>query len=238
MKNASEIAYCIASMENDFDLFEGIVRSWLTADLPPPGKASRDQTFGSFSRVLDSLERRVGIKLKHRDEFEEYLKSDKQEDWQRIFTAALPGIRKEVLDVVTAALLALPEPSWLNLLPPPFTAQVQSLLRSGHYLSAVRQGCDAVRALMREKTGFHDLDATELVNKAYGKDGQFKLAAWEGHSLDSVWRGYADMLRGAMTGIRNAHYHGTDEIDEAEASRLLVILGTLWLRVEGTTKVG
>jgi uncharacterized protein (TIGR02391 family) len=152
----------------------------------------------------------------------------------------LPRLRAEVLGALRDALHALqelPAPVWSDLLPELFARQVLPPFHGGQYLSAVRRGCDALRAVIRTKTGFHDLDGADLVNQAYGKDRPFAVAVWEGHSEDDVRRGYADMLRGAMMAIRNPHYHGTEELKETEAARLLVMLGTLWARADSTTRI-
>ena len=225
-------------MTNNFEYVEGIVRGWIlfSEEGNPFSKIERKSSADSFCAILEELEKRVGITLPTRSKFEECIHSDAIEDWHAIFLNVLPSLREEVLNAICKKLQALPRPLWSDLLPEVFANQVLPLFRAEQYLSAVRRGCDALRAVIRTKTGLHDLDGADLVNQAYGKDRPFLVAVWENHSEDDVRRGYADMMRGAMMAIRNPHYHGTEELTEMEAARLLVMLGTLWARADSTTR--
>lgn len=233
LQDPHEIASCLATMISDFEYIESTIRLWLDKTYTP-SKLQREASIIRFPSILDEFEKKVEAKLSSRDRIEACIHSDAREDWENIFFSVLPKLRREVLGALEKALYALPYPMWSNLLPESFAKQVLPPFRMGQYLSAVRRGCDALRAVIRTKTGLHDLDGADLINQAYGKDRPFVLAVWEGHSEQDVRRGYTDMLRGAMMGIRNPYYHGTEELTQAEAARLLVILGTLWARADST----
>lgn len=233
-----EISTCLQTMTNDFKYVEGTVQEWIWFSKKghPFSKNERRKSADELCAMLEKLEKIVGAELLTRNRFDECVHSDTIEDWNTIFLTALPNLREEVLHAIHKKLWALPRPLWSDLLPEVFANQVLPPFRAGQYLSAVRRGCDALRAVIRTKTGLHDLDGADLINKAYGKDRPFLVAVWEGHSEDDVRRGYTDMLRGAMMAIRNPHYHGTEELPEMEAARLLVMLGTLWARADSTTR--
>jgi uncharacterized protein (TIGR02391 family) len=231
----SDVAMCLGMMTNDLEYIEGTVQNWINAAKRNPYSATqRKLTDDNSCLFIKELAERTGIELSARQEFEDCIYSDSSEKWELLFRRVLPQIRGEVLAACQRTLRALPCPMWSDVLPETFAAEVLSLFHVGQYLSAIRKGCDVLRATIRAKTGLHHLDGSDLINQAFGKDRPFVFAVWEGHSEDDVQRGYTDMLRGAMTGVRNPYYHGTEEPTEKEAARLLLILGTLWERADTT----
>ncbi len=232
------ISICLQTMTNSFEYVENIVKSWIwfSKEGHPYSKAERTVLAGKLCAILEELENTARIKLPNKSEFKKLIYSDDIDNWNTIFLTVLPDIRGKLIDAVCKKLQALPRPLWSDLLPEVFANQVLPPFCEGQYLSAVRRGCDALRAVIRTKTGLHNLDSADLINQAYGKDRPFVVTVWEGHSEDDVRRGYTDMLRGAMMAIRNPHYHGTEELTEMEAARLLVMLGTLWARADSTTR--
>lgn len=107
--------------------------------------------------------------------------------------------------------------------------------QAGHYLDAVRRGCYALNDMIRNMTGIHNLNGAGLVNEAYGKDRPFWFVVSEGRADKNLNNGYTDMLRGAMSAIRNPHFHVTKELAEMDGSLLLVLSGTIWTLTETTT---
>lgn len=233
-----QVSTCLRTMANDFTYVESTVRGWIqfSEEGHPFPEDERKELANKICAILEKLEKKVEVQLSGRTKFNDYVYSDTAKDWYAVFLTALPNLREEVLHAIDQKLRALPCPLWSDLLPEVFANQVLPPFRAGQYLSAVRRGCDALRAVIRTKTGIHHLDGADLINQAYGKDRPFMVAVWEGHSEDDVRRGYTDMLRGAMMGIRNPHHHGTEELPEMEAARLLLMLGTLWARADGTIR--
>lgn len=232
-----EIGDVLFHLDNSLSYIEAILGSWFSQRSTQ--KDFQKQEAARFIETIKKLETTIGSKIVAREKLQELLQSEVRDDWIKLLRVVLPAVRTEVLVLAQNALYSLDRPippAWADLLPPIFAEKVLPPFRTGQYLSAVRRGCDALRGIVRAKTGLHGLDGADLINQAYGKDRQFAVAVWEGHSDENVQRGYTDMLRGAMTGIRNPHYHGTEEIPEAEAARLLVVLGTLWARAESTTE--
>jgi uncharacterized protein (TIGR02391 family) len=224
-------------MTNDFEYIEAMVQNWINAAKRNSySTAHRNNTADKFCSILKRLEERVGVELSTRGEFEYCIYSELSEKWELLVRSVLPKLRSEVVVACQKALMALPCPMWSDVMPENFANQILPLFHEGQYLSAIRRGCDMLRATIRAKTGLFELDGSDLVNQAFGKDRPFVFAVWEGHSEDDVRRGYTDMLRGAMMGIRNPYYHGTEEPTEKEAARLLVIVGTLWERAESAVK--
>ena len=237
-----EIDGVVGRLSNGFDYVEGVVSSWLwfSKEGHSPTLDEQRLSAANLSNAISEIATVMGLELTAKSQFDECVESIDPKDWRILISRVLPSIRKEALTEMQKSLrsmAALPKPLWADLLPEAFAMLVLPSFLMGDYLSAVRRGCDALRAMMREKTGLQNLDGVDLVNQADGKDGLYTVAAIEGHSQDNVRRGYADMLRGAMTAIRNVHYHGTEQIDEREAARLLVTLGMLWARAETTTSL-
>ncbi len=231
----SDIAICLGHMVNDLDYIEHTLQNWLNAGEKNSYYITvRRSMADKFCLLIKQLEKQVGVKFAARAQFEDCICSESSEKWEQLFRSVLPKLRGEVIASCQLALKALPCPMWSELMPEAFAKQILPLFHSGQYLSAIRRGCDLLRATIRAKTGLYELDSSDLVNQAFGKDRPFVFAVWEGHSEDDVRRGYTDMLRGAMMGIRNPYYHGTEEPTEKEAARLLVVLGTLWERVATT----
>ena len=211
---------CLGMMTNDLEYIEATVQNWINAAKRNPySTTERKVTADRSCVVIKELEERTGIEISVRQEFEDCIYSDSSEKWELLFRQVLPKLRAEVLAACQQTLRALPCPMWSDILPETFANEVLPLFQAGQYLSAIRKGCDVLRATIRVKTELYHLDGSDLINQAFGKDRPFAFAVWEGHSEDDVQRGYTDMLRGAMTGIRNPHYHGTDEPTEKEAAR-------------------
>jgi uncharacterized protein (TIGR02391 family) len=111
---------------------------------------------------------------------------------------------------------------------PEIDRAVSSLFRSGHYANAIEDGCKALDALVKMRSGRYDLSGTELMNTVFSvKNPILRFNDGETESDKSEQQGMMHLYAGVMLAFRNPRAHEIIEDDPEKALEVLSFISFL-----------
>lgn len=78
---------------------------------------------------------------------------------------------------------------------PHITKAVAPIYNAGEYSEAVFKACKCLFDIIRERSGINDADGTQLVDRAFGKDGPLKFENVSELHIQNISSGLVDGLR-------------------------------------------
>ena len=105
---------------------------------------------------------------------------------------------------------------------------VAKLFEDGHYANAVEDACKVLDALVKMRSGKHDLSGTELMQFVFSPNKPvLKFNNLENESERSEQQGMMFLYAGAMLALRNPRAHGLIEDDPEKALEYIAFISLL-----------
>ena len=114
-----------------------------------------------------------------------------------------------------------------------------AIYNDGHYEDAVRDSCIALKNLVQERSGKHDLDGSGLMTRVFSKNSP--ILAFNDLSTQTdldEQEGMMHLYMGATMAVRNPRSHGFTGDSPERALEYICFISMLANRLEDTTRIG
>lgn len=184
---------------------------------------------GHWERIINERSLPIrGVKS-----IEDYLQVEGQRFWNR------PANRSSTpafMPIEEPAFVELTEPALLgSQLHPALAARAATLLAGGHYDEAVRAASLALRDLLRQTSGRHDLDGTDLVGAVLGGTSPsvrlVDISTPHGKREQDGWRMLAE---GCVAVLRNPVAHRDVYTDSVSTFEALATMSLVARQIDGS----
>lgn len=186
---------------------------------------------GHWERIINERSLPIrGVKS-----IDDYLQVEGQRFWNR---PANRSSTPAVMPIEEATFIELTEPALLaSQLHPALSARAATLLAAGHYDEAVRAASLALRDLLRQTSGRHDLDGTDLVGAVLGGTSPSvrlaDISTPHGKREQDGWRMLAE---GCVAVLRNPVAHRDVYTDSISTFEALVTMSLVARQIDGSRK--
>jgi uncharacterized protein (TIGR02391 family) len=111
---------------------------------------------------------------------------------------------------------------------PEIERAVANLFRDGHYANAVEDACKVLDALVKLRSGRHDISGTDLMQNVFSpKNPVLKFNDLKTQTEQSEQQGMMFLYAGAMLALRNPRAHEIIEDDPEKALEYIAFLSLL-----------
>lgn len=111
------------------------------------------------------------------------------------------------------------------------------LYRDGHYANAIEDACKLLDAMVKMRSGIHDLSGTDLMQNVFSRNNPvLRFNSLESESDKSEQQGMMFLYAGAMLAFRNPRAHNIIEDDPLKAMEYIGFLSLLANELDRASK--